>query len=145
MTAKEFLQRATRLDDEINTMQQSLDEMRSMAERVTASISAAPHGGGDDHSRENIIIKICDLNAKIEERIDELVTVKAEIVDRINQIQNANYRLLLWKRYIQGKRWEQIAVDMNYSDRQVKRVHGYALLEIGKRCHEMSLNVTEKS
>lgn len=53
----------------------------------------------------------------------------------IDALPDGRQRLLLRLRYIDGRTWEQIAVRMGYSFRQILRMHGTAL-------ENMSLNVT---
>ena len=63
--------------------------------------------------------------------------VKTEITAVINQLPDRRQRMVLMSYYIDGKTWEQTAVDLHYSWRQVMRIHGHALYEI-ERLIEMS-------
>lgn len=83
-------------------------------------------GSVDPHRFDSLV----ELENKIDNRIDELMRVKAEILEAVNRVQDGAFRQLLTRRYIEFKTWEQIAVDMNYSYRQVTRMHGRALLAL---------------
>ena len=48
----------------------------------------------------------------------------------IERVNDCTLRKLLIKRYLQFKTWEQIAVEMNYSWRQIVRLHGKALQKV---------------
>lgn len=50
----------------------------------------------------------------------------------IDQISDKDQRNVLIARYVQGERWEKIAVDLNFSIAQVYRLHGKALVNFGK-------------
>jgi hypothetical protein len=133
MTAKEWLNRGFRIDREIQILEQ---EKSAAFERVTAL------GGGSNDtpvktSKQNMseakYINYLAYTEKIDTRLSELYKVKAEIHTTISAVQNPIFRQLLELRYLQFKRWEQIAVIMNYSFDYVKGfLHASALREIKK-------------
>lgn len=51
-----------------------------------------------------------------------------EITDRIEQLENEDEKDVLMYRYIKLMKWEDIAVKMEYSWRQIHRIHGWALI-----------------
>lgn len=75
-------------------------------------------------------MKIIDLEKEINEDIDRLVDMKAEIRDTIGQANDPVCQLLLELRYINGKAWEEIARDIGFDIRTAFRLHGKALKEI---------------
>ena len=128
MTTKEWLRRARYIDREIS----SLLEARQVALARAVSATAAPQkicvkssGGGG--GLPDVYIMLED---KINQRIDELLTAKSEILEVISRVDNATYRQLLTEYYINCKTWEQVAVQMDYGWRQVMRMHGRALQEV---------------
>lgn len=137
MTTKEYLSQAYRLDDEINTKLESLERLKSIAEKMTSVNSGMPHGSSDPHSKEDVLIKIADMDAEITADIDRLVDLKREITRKINSVDDQTQRIVLYKRYINHERWEQIACDTNYDMRQVTRIHGRALQSVGKKMEEI--------
>ena len=80
---------------------------------------------------------IVDLQAEINRDIDRLVDLKREMVAVIKAVENIEYQTLLEKRYLCYQTWEQIAVDMGYSVRQLYRLHDEALenVAIPQSCH----------
>lgn len=66
--------------------------------------------------------------------------LKREITRRVKSIPNAEYQLLLEKRYLCFMPWEKIAVDMGYSIQHIYRLHDWALREFPvPRKHESSM------
>jgi len=55
------------------------------------------------------------------------LTLRDEIEVAIDSLDDPTERLLMRKRYIEGKRWEQVAVEMNYSINHIWRWHGNIL------------------
>ena len=76
------------------------------------------------------MIKIIDLEERIQKDIEALVDLKREIMGVIKAVPNVEYQTLLEKRYLCFITWEQIAVDMNYSMQHIHRMHSMALKEI---------------
>lgn len=127
MTAKEWLMRGWKIDREINALLQAKQSTWDRLTSVTASYAGDPVQAESDPHKYDCII---ELDANIDRKIDQLVGIKTEIVDGIAQIDDARYRTLLTARYVSYKTWEQIAVELNYSWRQVHRLHGQALQEM---------------
>lgn len=81
---------------------------------------------------EETITKIIDLEAKINARIDELVSMKQEAFTMINRIPDLDQQNILIGRYIQLKKWEDISEELNYSMQWVFELHGKGLLAFAK-------------
>ena len=67
-----------------------------------------------------------------ESRLDALYKTQQEISECIHKIENPVYRTLLIERYINCKKWEQIAEDMNYELSSVYKLHKKAVDAICK-------------
>lgn len=70
------------------------------------------------------------ITAKIDKQINRCMELRDEIEGVINSLENPTERLLMRKRYIEGKTWEQVAVEMNYSYRHTTKLHGIILEKI---------------
>ena len=128
MTAREYLGQAYRLDQRINSKLQQIEQLRSLAQKVSVSY------GGDtvSHTRnvtsmEDTIIRLMEAEKGIKLQIDELVDLKLRISNLIDQVRNESYRVILEKRYLCFLSWDQIASDMSYSKRWVEIMHSRAL------------------
>lgn len=132
MSAKEYLQQLKRLDAIINQKIKELKDLRSTIygvgsidyskERVQTSQSAtAPFIKAAD--------RIADLETEINQEIDSFVDEKHKIINQIQGLQNTNHVKLLFKRYVEFKNFEAIAVEMNFTYQYTVEMHGYALRE----------------
>jgi DNA-directed RNA polymerase specialized sigma subunit len=99
----------------------------SRATKITPSYSDMPKGGQQENKIENAIEKIMKIDAEINNEIDEYIQVKTEVKSAISSITNELYREVLERKYIKGETFEQIAVEMNYTYRNVCYLHGKAL------------------
>ena len=75
----------------------------------------------------NRVARYADFAAQVDAQIDKLIDIKQEIAAVITEVPDTTLRTLLTKRYLNFEKWEKIAVDLNYSWRQVMRLHGQAL------------------
>ena len=141
MTVKEYLSQAYRIDQRINSKLEQVASLRALTTKATSTLSDTPPSGSRNvQSMENVIVKIIDLENEINEDIDTLVDLKREITRRVKSIPNAEYQLLLEKRYLCFMPWEKIAVDMGYSIQHIYRLHDWALREFPvPRKHESSM------
>ena len=76
---------------------------------------------------QDIIGKIVDLENEINADIDKLVDLKREMVTVIKAVTDPELQTLLELRYLCFKTWEQIAVDMQYSTRNIYKLHDTAI------------------
>ena len=133
MTAKEYMEQARYLDMQINSKIEQVRSLNELATRVTTVYSDMPHSPNRNTFRmEETIAKIIDLESEIDRDIDALVDLKREIMRVVNSIESAEYRTILEMRYLQFKKWEQIALQMSTDLRWVYRMHGRALNEVQK-------------
>ena len=116
-------------------LEAEIQRWRSRAEKMTSGYGGTPSGGGDGRSLENTVEHIDDLTKQLANQRDRLVTLRQEIGMAIDSVPDARLRELLRLRYIDGLSFEQIAVRMNYSWRQVIRLHGAALSKVVMECH----------
>lgn len=131
MTAKEYLGQAYRLDQRINSKLEQVMSLRDLTTKATATMSDMPGGGSRNVYRmQDIIGKIIDLEDEINQDIDALVDLKREMVATIKAVADSECQTLLELRYLCFKTWEQIAVDMQYSTRNIYKLHDRAIKEI---------------
>ena len=136
MNAKEYLSQAYRIDQRINSKLAQVMALRDLLGKATVTLSGTPKAAtSNPHSMEDTIAKMVDLENEINEDIDALVDLKAEIMRRIKRVENTEYQTILELRYLCFKRWEEIAVEMGYSLRRLYELHDCALEEISKSPH----------
>lgn len=124
---KAYLSRYRYIDGQLDLMLRERDELRAKVERVTASVTGMPRGGGDRHGSENLMIQLAELDEAIKERMGQLIHTRADIELRIMCISNPTLETVLRLRYIDGMSWEDVAEAMHYTTRHVINLHGMAL------------------
>lgn len=130
MTSQEkiqFLKRYKSIDRRIDLKCEELSRWRARATKITPVYSEMPKGGQSCDKVQTTVEKIVEIETDIDFEIDELMAVKKEVMAAINSVRDPVLCHLLELRYIRDKKWEQIAVEMNYDYRWVLKLHGKAL------------------
>ena len=131
MTAKEYLNQAYPLDQRIRSKQEQISALNDLATSCSASMTGMPRNPNKGGSRmADAVCKIVDLQDSIAADMQELVELKAEIIATIKAVNCIEYQLILEKRYISGKSWPEIAVDLGYKMRHLYKLHDEALAAV---------------
>lgn len=129
MTPKEYLQQYRHAADRARAALEHLEELESIATRVTPLYGG--DGGGQHQSGDekmcNAVDKIIEAKNRVSDELETLEATDREVIGTIDKITDGTLHTLLYERYINGKTWEQIAVQMNYTYRRVTQLHGKAL------------------
>ena len=127
MTAKEFLRRAIKIRKEIDETEQRIKEVR-------ASYMAPRAIQYNDMPKAHNTSDLSDYYARVEiyvdmllEREKELIGVNADIMMTVDRIADPDERRVLMLRYVDQKRWIEIARAIPCSERAVYYLHGRAL------------------
>lgn len=142
MTSKEkkrILLRYGEIDRHIDELEAEKSFWWSRVTSTSPVMSDLPKGGGSDGTLLEVSVEnIMKIEQQINDEIDRLATLRDKISSAIQSMTDEREKRVLYLAYI-GKssasgqkrlKLHQIAREMNYSERQVKRLHGYALLHI---------------
>lgn len=130
MTAKEYLRQYKLMTARIRNREHDLAELREERESISINLDGMPHGTSLSDKTARLAAQLADAEEEIIELRSEAWSIRMEIVRTLNRIQSPEYNTLLYLRYIEGKTWEQIAVEMHYTFRHTTRLHGDALREV---------------
>lgn len=136
MNAKEYLQQIRKLDLQIHNKQLEKEEIWNRMQGC-AAISYEPKIGApgtpNTKSPQEKYFPILERYEKeIAEDIDRLIDVKREVMAVIDSLDDPDEINLLYMRYLQYLKWEEIAYKMNFSYKHVHRIHGNALQSIDR-------------
>lgn len=130
MKAKEYLMQVVRADRMIDNKLHEIEELRRMAISVTSVLKDdVVSGGGTGDKVGTMVSKIIDMEYELDREIDKLVDLKREVMSVIDQLEPTKCEIL-YKRYLQKKTWEKIAVETGFSYVWVCKLHGRALQDV---------------
>lgn len=119
------------LKNEVERLEEELAEWRSKAEKMTRELSGMPSGSGGGDKVPACVEKIWELERKLSAKLSDMVEQRQAIERAIEALPDKQKQLMRY-RYIDGMKWEKVAVEMNMEYRWVLRIHGRALQEICK-------------
>ena len=118
------------IERRINRLIDEKAAWNTKATATTSSFSDMPRSGGGSDKIQTTVEKIIEIEEKLDHEIDALADLRNRIEAAVERLEDGRLRDVMRYRYIDGMKWEQIAVEMHYSYMQVCRFHGRALLEI---------------
>ena len=137
MKTKDYLSQVSRLNKMINNKLSEIHQLRELS----VSISAI---GNDEKVQTSpnfdkigtAIAKIDELENNLDKMIDEYLVKRERIIAQIDTMEEGSVYQILFSRYIEKKTFEKIATEMEYSWRQIVRLHGKALQQFEKKYGE---------
>lgn len=132
MTAKEYLRQIRRINQHLESLIREREDLEKAqtflrspqieGDRVQTSPSGDPPWMG-------YIYKWDELTQQIGDEWNELIEKRHTIISQINSMTDSRYVEILYKRYVEYKRFKRIAREMHYSEERVKHLHLEALLK----------------
>ncbi len=134
MTTQEYLSQISRLDRMIKNKLTELAQLKELA----YGLSAMPKGERVQTTPNydkigTAFCKIESMEESINKLVDEYADKKSKIIAQIDSMEDETHYDVLFLRYIEKKTFEKIAADMDYSFRNITRLHARALQEFEKR------------
>lgn len=135
MKAKEYLNEIRYLDKMIKNKLDEINNLKDQMTHISVTFTGEEQVQHDRnvHSLEKAIAKMIDLQDELTCDLAELQAKKAEAFHIIDSIEDKDMSRLLYLRYFKYETWEKIAVEMNFSIRQIYRLHGNALQLVDKK------------
>lgn len=135
MTAKEWLIRARKLDRRVKALEESRQRAYDRCILAAARLRETPGYAGNKSANKNNSYAI--LSNEVDQQLDELNGIRTEILHMIRGVDDAVLATILIEYYVNGKNWETIADEQNYSYAHIRKtLHPKALGEIEKRLHK---------
>lgn len=121
------------LESKMKILKEEIDTLREMV----VSTGAIQQGervlsSGTQDKMAETICKINEKECEWNDLMREFALARANVIINIQKLNNPEYEQILYKRYCQSKKWEEIALEMNYTYQWVCKLHDRALLELDK-------------
>lgn len=126
MTAKEELLQYKYAREKVEETLEEYQKYKTRAEKMTSIISDMPRGTSNSDKVADNAIKMADLSVEYEKRWLEAENKKLEIEKNIDLVEEP-YRTILYMKYVQEKKLEEIAYKLNANYTYICEQHGIAL------------------
>lgn len=115
---------------EMMGLKEELEELEVQAYFAKAVNYNGDGGGSGDGDRMGRVVALLDAKRRRVLKAMERLLKESEAVEAAMQPLSSTEREVVRRRYSQGATWIDIAAQLNYSTRQVQRIHGRALLKM---------------
>lgn len=128
MTAKEYLQQYRIAYREAQDTEIRMAQIRLKYGSPSAiEYDDMPKAHNTEHDLSDYIVQMDELTNHLISKYSRCMGIEADILERIDSMQNQEEREVLRLRYIDGYTWEQIAQRISTTLRNVYYIHGRAL------------------
>ena len=107
--------------------EKELNEIRADILTLRASSLSEHVSGSKNSDTADKYIRLESYMEKVNAEWDKLIDMRNAAKDLIGAMPDPMHRAVLYARYINGQRWEDIAMDMHYSWKGIFKLHGQAL------------------
>ena len=134
--ARWYLNQARIMSAKAKAKQEEIEKIESLLLQGV-SFGEKLGSGNNLNKNEHIIFRLIELKDQLNWQLEELIEKQVEIMGMIDRLSSAEEISILHKRYLQSKKFVVIADEMNYSERQVYRVHDQAVADIQKLLNDV--------
>lgn len=143
MTPKTYLSQYAAVERRIQYLEERKEHWHRRATRITPQYGpSSGHSSVASSAIEEAYEKVSAIEEEILQEIAKAAGILREIKAAIEAVPDPIQREVLERRYIGLQSLERIAVEMNYSYRQILRLHGWALQQVSIPAEKMAHHVT---
>lgn len=124
---KEYLNSYKNLCRKLQSFEEQLQSLREVEQSAKIQKLSDMPKGSTQTDLSDIMVQIEVIFTKIIQKRSECMQKRIEIESRITDMTDGTESLILHKRYIEFKTWEQICIEIDYSWMQTHRLHSKAL------------------
>ena len=128
MTAKEFIKQVYRIDQLIKLAEDNLRDLRAAVEALGSP--GVEESYNTNKPMDAPYVRVMKKMVEQEQRLEDLVNLKQNVIDTIGRLDNRDERLVLTYRYLYRMSWRDIATEMFMDAKTVMKVHGEGILHL---------------
>ncbi len=139
LTSREYLKQYEEAERLVRRLENEYQEETEKIDSIRSSVGdGTPHGGAISKTVEIQAMRLAEKALEWKQAELDAVRIRQEVVNVINQIPGEQGDVL-YERYINLKRWDDVAEAVGYSVRQTHRIHQAALgsLQVVLECHTL--------
>ena len=132
MTAKQFLRQYEEASNKALQHEREYKRQCELIGSVSMKMDGMPHGSNISKPTENDALRLADAALKWKEAQLEAIRIRQTVYDMIDDIPGIEGQVL-YERYINLHKWEEVCVLLHYSWQGVHKVHKRALAIVESR------------
>lgn len=133
---KERLDKYRDLVNEAEQLEERIQELKEQLTSITSQrLDEVQASGGTADKIGNIVCNLVELQTIYQDKYIDLIKETIAIEVMVNTLDSKD-RILMRKKYIEGKTLEEICVEMGYCYRNVIRIHKRAIRKLNDRAQK---------
>lgn len=136
---KEYLKSYMPKQRAAKRIEEEIEELRLDKMLPSMTYDDMPHGSNMS-DLSDYMVRLDELISKLIKARHERIDAYSKIFADIEKMEDEKEKDLLTYRYLRGYSWEKVCIVMNYSWKQIHRIHASALKNF-----KMTLNDTQKA
>lgn len=129
---KEYLQSYKKYKLKAKRLEEQLEELR-LGKMLPSLITSDMPSSHNQKDLSDYMVQYDALMSKIIRARKDAVTRFAEVQQAIEELENENEKNILTLRYLRNWKWEDIAVNMDYTWQHLHKIHARALRNLKMR------------
>ena len=109
MTVEQYLAQPKKLDIETQQLRQQIEELMTTLTSVTVDLSKEHVDGGVQSDQLGLIERLAAVEAELDRKLIDKTVLRGKIVLEIQSLDDPRYVWVLYRRYIDNMKWEDIA------------------------------------
>lgn len=139
MGIKHQLKQIRLIDLEIKTKIEELDRLKNSFLK-SPSLKEVNVQESKVGLKDDAYVKLISLSEYIDQRVDNLIDLKYQLIKAIEQLDDSKERTIIWMKYISSKGWDEIAEELKISKTTLFILHDEAIKKIEK-CTKKGISV----
>lgn len=127
---KEYLNRYRQAVRKYNSLQEQEKQLRSQMDGPKAIEYSDMPKAHKQTDLSDYMVRLERILDRIANEKNEMQKIQLEIEEKIIDVMDGEQSRILYLRYIQFMKWEDICVEMGYSWRQIHNIHSKALNDL---------------
>lgn len=132
MTAKQFLRQYEEASNKAIQRRKEYERQMELIGSVSVKMDGMPHGSGISKPTEEDALRLAEKAEKLRIAEKDAIRIRQEVYEFIDGIPDIEGRVL-YERYINLHKWEEICILLHYSWQGIHLVHRRALAIVESR------------
>lgn len=131
MTAKEYLLQIRAIKTQIQIITEEITDLQAKLGAQGIAYDKEPRGtAGDDERQAHLIYRLIEKKDKLYEEQIALLKTEHEIREKLFTLRDGKEIQVLYLRYFKLMKFADIAEQMCYSDRRIRELHTFGLIDL---------------
>lgn len=138
MNAKQFLKQYEEANNKAVQRRREYEKQHELIGSLSVKMDGMPRGSGISNPTERDALRLVDRHLSLIQAEQDAINLRQEVYEVVDKIPGIEGRVL-YERYIELHKWEEICILLHYSWQGIHKVHKRALALVESRLKETDI------